>query len=87
MEVRVLFRALSLYHQGVAAAPAAEVDGGSSLINEAGDKMVTNWGVALPEVAPPNGAGSLLTKRAGRSKNFEGQSFRIDFLVSHNERA
>jgi hypothetical protein len=49
--------------------------------------MVTNWGVALPEVAPPNGAGSLLTKRAGRSKNFEGQSFRIDFLVSHNERA
>ena len=47
VEVRVLFRALPLNHQGVAAAPAAEVDGGSSLMNEAGDKMATNRGKAL----------------------------------------
>ena len=49
MEVRVLFRALPLNHQGVAAAPTAEVDGGSSLMNEAGDKMATNRGATLPK--------------------------------------
>ena len=49
MEVRVLFRALPLNHQGVTAAPTAEVDGGSSLMNEAGDKMATNRGESLPK--------------------------------------
>ena len=49
VEVRVLFRALPLNHQGVTAAPTAEVDGGSSLMNEAGDKMATNRGETLPK--------------------------------------
>ena len=49
MEVRVLFRALPLNNQLVTAAPTAEVDGGSSLMNEAGDKMATNRGEALPK--------------------------------------
>ena len=64
MEVRVLFRALPLNNQGVTAAPTAEVDGGSSLMNEAGDKMATNRGDSPPKVRSKK-AGPYFKVKAG----------------------